>query len=35
MWIEDGYVYSIEELDAYRVPVSHRDKCVNLYVPFV
>lgn len=31
---QDGYVYSPEELDAYRIPLPFRDRCVNFYVPF-
>lgn len=30
----DGYKYTVEELDAYRIPNHHRDVCVNLFVPF-
>ncbi|CAD8079206.1 unnamed protein product [Paramecium primaurelia] len=30
----DGYVYTPEELDAHRIPLPFRDRCVNFYVPF-
>lgn len=33
-FLKDKYVYSDEELNAYSVPMKHRNKCVDLYVPF-
>ncbi|KAM3141140.1 hypothetical protein pb186bvf_006745 [Paramecium bursaria] len=32
---EDGYQYTSDELDAYRVPRQYRNRCVNLYVPYL
>ena len=31
----EHYVYTEEELEAYRVAAKHRNICVNLYVPYM
>ncbi|KRX11183.1 hypothetical protein PPERSA_10115 [Pseudocohnilembus persalinus] len=30
----DGYVYSEQELEAYKVSYRNRDPCVNFFVPY-
>lgn len=30
----DKYVYTEEEIQAYRVPIKFNNKCVNLFIPY-